>query len=92
MHEAEHRMNMVVIQKQALAMTRYQLQTFAVMVAHDLIRQAGFDRGKNADQPLLDAVGPGDLAGDVLLAGRTRSQIADRPALRRASASDASLS
>jgi hypothetical protein len=78
-HEAGHRVDLVMIQMQALAVTWDQLQAFGLGVAHDLIPQAGFDSGEDADQSLLDAVRPGDFAGDLFLVGGARSQIADRP-------------
>jgi hypothetical protein len=88
MHEAEHRVSLMVLQVPASAVARQRLQAPGGRIAHDLARQARFDRGENADQPLFDAVCTSDLAGDLLLACRTRRQVA----VRRANAFDASLS
>jgi|HubBroStandDraft_6_1064221.scaffolds.fasta_scaffold2609477_1 hypothetical protein len=59
----------VVVEKQAFAVARFQIQEFAVAVTYDFIRQTGFDGCQDADQPLFNAVRPGDLTGDVFLVG-----------------------
>jgi hypothetical protein len=40
-HEAEHRVDLVMVEKQALAVTWDQLPAFGFRVAHDLIRRQG---------------------------------------------------
>jgi hypothetical protein len=79
-HEPELPVDAVVIEMQALAPPRLQLQALGSAIAHDLVGQAWLDRRENADQPLLDPIRGRDLAGDGFLVHRARRQIADRPA------------
>ena len=90
MHEAEDRMDLVVVEIQALAMTRPQLQMLGLAVADDVIRQAGFDRRQDADQALLDPVLPAIArARSSLLVALEGMKRMGRP-MWRAWASDAS--
>jgi len=76
-HEAEDRVDLVVVQMQALARPVAHLQLPALGVGDDLERHAGIDAAQDADQPLLDVVAGGDRAGDVLLAILPGVEIAD---------------
>ena len=75
-------MNSVVIQKQALANTRLQVQVLGFSIAVDFERTAWFDTGQHAYWPIGDPVFSRDLAGEILLADLSRSQIAYRAARR----------
>ena len=76
--EAEHGMNGVVVQEQALAETGLELQLLGVAVAIDLEGAARFDACQHTHQAIGDAVLGSDAASDVLLAERGRSQVAHR--------------
>src|SRR5207244_12160858 len=78
MHEAEQRMDLVVVQVQALAAARLEIDELALALPHDLVAQAGLDGADPADQALADPVGPSDLARHRLLAHPARRQVADR--------------
>jgi hypothetical protein len=80
--EAEERMNGVVVQEQALADAGLELQVFGVAVAVDLKGAARLDAGQHTHQALSDAIFNSDAAGDVLLTGFGRCQVADRSASR----------
>jgi hypothetical protein len=78
-HEAEDRVDHVVVQVLALAVGVEQFQ-LALAVAADVVAPAGLDGGQHADQPPTDAVPPGDLAGPAFLGARRTGQVNDRPA------------
>jgi len=65
---------------------------FAFAVAVDLEGAARLDAGQHTHQTLRDTIFDGDAAGDVLLTGLGRCQVADRSPVATASASDAAFS
>ena len=78
LHEAEPRMDLIVVEVQALAIARFCLDPLAGTVAHDLKRPARLYSGQHADQPLLYVVARGDPAGDVLFVAGGRGQVLHR--------------
>jgi hypothetical protein len=69
-HEPKHRIDMVVVEVQAFAPLRHQIDALGGAVTHDPIGPARLHRAENADQALLDPIGRRDLPGDRLLARR----------------------
>jgi hypothetical protein len=68
-------MDLIVVEVQALAIARLCLDPLAGAVAHDLKRPARLNRGQHTDQPVLDVVGRGNLACDVLFGAGGRGQV-----------------
>ena len=66
-HEAEDRINQVMIESQAFAKTGRQFQPMGIRVAVDIKTQARFNRGEHGNETFLDAVARRDLFGDGLL-------------------------
>jgi hypothetical protein len=73
-------MDLIVVEVQALAIPRLCLDPLAGAVAHDLKRPARLNCGQHTDQPALDVVGCGNLAGDILFVARRRGQVLHRSA------------
>lgn len=78
-HEAEGRVDEVVVVVQALAAGGHQPQHLRVTVAADVIRPEYFHGAEHADQPFPHAVPRGNLAGRVFLADRRTGQVPQRP-------------
>src|SRR5207245_4481915 len=78
--EAEDGINDVVVQEQALADTRLELQVLRVTVAVDLKGAARLDATQHTHQALGDAIFNSNTPRDSLLTGFGRCQVADRSA------------
>ncbi len=80
-HEAEDRIDQVMVEGESLAEAGHQLQTFGVSVPVDLEAGARLDRGEHGDEPGFDAVAKSDAAGDGLLVGVRGREVLDGAAL-----------
>ena len=75
---AEHRVDPVTVEVQALAFAHHQVDVFGLAVAEDVEAGAGFDATEDTDQPAADAVLFGDPAGDRFLVGGAAVDVDDR--------------
>src|SRR6266571_4315134 len=80
--ETEDGMNGGVIQEQALAHTRLELQMLGGPVAVDLEAAAWLDAGQHAHRPLSDPVFGSNAASDILLVDFGRGQVTHRSTQR----------
>jgi hypothetical protein len=90
--QAEPRMDLVVVEVQAFAIPRLCLDPLAGTVTHGLKRPVRLNRRQHADQPVLDVLGRGDLACDVLMLPAAEVRYCTGRSLCRASDNEASLS
>src|SRR5262245_20722960 len=76
-HEAEDRVDLVVVEVDALTLPVVDLQLPGLMVLANIERHARIDAAEHADQPFPDAVAGSNLASDVLLAVLGGVEVAD---------------
>src|SRR3974390_820707 len=76
-HKAEDRMNLVVVQVEALALAVGNLQLLGVTVVNDLEGGTGIDTAQHANEAALDAIPGGNLPCDVLFAQMAGVEVAN---------------
>jgi len=76
-HEAEDRIDPVMVKKQAFADSRLQFEFLLPLVSEHLVTLAGLHDGQDANQSLADVIPLGHLPSQVLLAYLGRGQVHD---------------
>lgn len=79
-HQPELGVLEIKVVVQAAPLAEVQVEPVGLGVMADLIREARFEDGKDANQPLVDPIAFGEPTGEVLLALDTRLEVAQRPA------------
>lgn len=78
-HEAEDGVDEVVVQEQALASARNELELLQVPVSVDLVSDAGLDCREETDEALANAVSLSDPQGNRFLVRSAALKVFDRP-------------
>src|ERR1019366_4700149 len=78
-HEAELWMHPVLIDEQALPVSRHQLELLGLPIVMDVVTPARLDGGQHADQTLADTLLGDDLLGNLFLAVLRRVEKPVRP-------------